>query len=616
MSTAPRSAVRRWLGRLWWLIDGTRRLVFNLVFLLILVAVLVALFTSGAPKLEDKTALVLNLRGPLVEQHAQGVRDAAFAQLAGEAPRSTQLRDVLTVLDAAARDPHITHAVLVLDEFQGGGMASLREVAAALQRFKASGKKLTAWSGHYEQAQYFLAAQADEVLLHPMGMVFVKGFGRYQNYYRDALDKLGISVNLVRAGTYKNFGEPFTLNGPSPETIEAMGYAYNGLWGSYVEGVEKARKLPAGTLMAVINDLPARLTAAGGDPAKLALSAKLVDGLKTRDELRQLMIERGAKGAEGKTFRQVAFDQYLARQKPALVGDAIGVVIAEGEIVDGRAPAGQVGGLSTADLIRKARDDKSVKAVVLRVNSPGGSAYASELIRRELELTRAAGKPVVVSMGDVAASGGYWISLATDELLADAGTVTGSIGVFTLLPSADKALEKIGVHTGGVTTTWLAGAGDPRRPLDPRFAELLQATINHVYSDFTTKAAQARKTTPDKIDAVAQGRVWTGAQAKERGLVDTLGGYADALKAAAKRAQLGENPRVVYIQPEPGRAERLLEWLSGSVHTSVGRWLDAQVAPGVAPVLREARRELGWVSELTEGRKPFAAVAHCLCSAP
>jgi protease-4 len=447
-----------------------------------------------------------------------------------------------------------------------------------------------------------------------MGMVFVKGFGRYQNYYRDALDKLGISVNLVRAGTYKNFGEPFTLNGPSPETIEAMGYAYNGLWGSYVDGVEKARKLPAGTLMALINELPARLTAAGGDPAKLALSAKLVDGLKTRDELRQLMIERGAKDAEGKTFRQVAFDQYLARQKPALVGDAIGVVIAEGEIVDGRAPAGQVGGLSTADLIRKARDDKSVKAVVLRVNSPGGSAYASELIRRELELTRAAGKPVIVSMGDVAASGGYWISLATDELLADAGTVTGSIGVFTLLP--DKALEKIGVHTGGVTTTWLAGAGDPRRPLDPRFAELLQATINHVYSDFTSKAAQARKTTPDKIDAVAQGRVWTGAQAKERGLVDTLGGYADALKAAAKRAQLGENPRVVYIQPEPGRAERLLEWLSASVHTSMSRWLDAQLAPGVAPVLREARRELGWVSELTEGRKPFAAVAHCLCSAP
>lgn len=614
--SAPRSAVRRWLGRAWWLIDGTRRLVLNLLFLLILAAVILALALSGPRALEDNTALVLNLHGPLVEQHAQGVRDAALSQLSGDAPKSTQLRDVLTVLDAAARDPQITRAVLLLDEFDGGGMASLREVAAALQRFRASGKKVTAWSGHYEQAQYYVAAHADEVLLHPMGMVFVRGFGRYQNYYRDALDKLGISVNLVRAGTYKNFGEPYTLNGPSQETIEAMGYAYGGLWGSYVDGVEKARKLPAGSVMAVINDLPQRLAAAGGDPAKLAVSAKLVDGLKTRDELRQLMIERGAKDAEGKTFRQVSFDSYLARQKPQAVGDAIGVVVAEGEIVDGRAPAGQVGGLSTSDLIRKAREDKSVKAVVLRVNSPGGSAYASELIRRELELTRAAGKPVVVSMGDVAASGGYWISMATDELMADAGTVTGSIGVFTLLPSADKALEKIGVHTGGVTTTWLAGAGDPRRPLDPRFAELLQSTINHVYADFTGKAAQARKTTPDKIDAVAQGRVWTGAQAKERGLVDTLGGYNDALKSAATRAQLGENPRVVIIQPEPGRAEQLLAWLNGSVREGLTDWLDTQAAPGVAPVLREARRELGWVSELTEGRKPFAAVAHCLCSAP
>jgi protease-4 len=614
--SAPRSAVRRWLGRAWWLIDGTRRLVLNLLFLLILVAVIVAFAMSGPRALEDNTALVLNLRGPLVEQHAQGVRDAALSQISGDAPKSTQLRDVLTVLDAATRDPKITQAVLLLDEFDGGGLASLREVAAALQRFRASGKKVTAWSGHYEQAPYFLAVHADEVLLHPMGMVFVKGFGRHQNYYREALDKLGISVNLVRAGTYKNFGEPFLLNGPSPETLEAMGFVYNGLWSSYVDGVEKARKLPAGSVMAIINDLPQRLAASGGDPAKLAMSAKLVDGLKTRDELRQMMTERGAMDAEGKTFRQVSFDSYLARQKPAAGGDAIGVVVAEGEIVDGRAPAGQVGGLSTADLIRKAREDNSVKAVVLRVNSPGGSAYASELIRRELELTRAAGKPVVVSMGDVAASGGYWISMATDELMADAGTVTGSIGVFTLLPSADKALEKIGVHTGGITTTWLAGAGDPRRPLDPRFAELLQSTINHVYSDFTTKAAQARKTTPDKIDAVAQGRVWTGTQAKERGLVDTLGGYADALKSAAKRAQLGENPRVVVIQPEPGRAEQLLAWLSGSVRESLSGWLDTQVAPGVAPVLREARRELGWVSEVTEGRKPFAAVAHCLCAAP
>ncbi|MBX3621568.1 MAG: signal peptide peptidase SppA [Rhizobacter sp.] len=615
---APRSAARRWFGRAWWLIDGFRRLVLNLLFLVIVAIVIVAIVTSGPPALQDNTALVLNLRGPLVEQHAAGVRDAAMAQLVGDAPRSTQLRDVLAVLDAAAQDPKIGRAVLVLDEFKGGGMASEREVAAALQRFRASGKKVVAWGGGYDQRQYYLAAQADEVYMHPMGMVFMQGFGRYQNYYRDALDKVGVSVNLVRVGTYKNFGEPFTLNGPSPESIEANGLLYNGLWSGYLDGVEKARKLPAGSVMAVINDLPQRLAAAGGDPGKLALASKLVDGLKTQDELRTLMIERGAKDDDGKTFRQVSFDDYLARQKPKLIGDAIGVVVAEGEIVDGRAPAGTVGGTSTAELIRKARNDKTIKAVVLRVNSPGGAVYGSELIRRELELTRAAGKPVVVSMGDVAASGGYWISMSADEVIADPGTITGSIGVFALLPTADKALEKIGVHTAGTTTTWLAGAGDPRLPPDPRFTALVQTAINQIYSEFTGRAAKARKTTPDKIDAVAQGRVWTGAQAKERGLVDTLGSYADALKSAARRAQLGDDPRVVYIQPEPDRAERLLEWLGGGVRAAVAEHLDTQLAPLAMPsaVAQDARRELGWLVEMTEGRKPYAAVTHCLCQQP
>lgn len=618
MSDSRFATPRRWFGRLWWLIDATRRTLFNLIFLLIVVVVIVALVTSGPPKLEDNTALVLNLRGPLVEQHPAGLRDAALAQLGGETPRSTQLRDVLTVLDAAAKDPKITRTVLVLDEFKGGGLAGLREVAAALQRFRASGKQVVAWGSGYDQRQYFLASHADEVLMHPMGFVYMQGFGRYQNYYRDALDKVGVSVNLVKVGSYKNFGEPFTANGPSPESIEANGFLYNALWATYTDGVETARKLPAGSVMAMINELPQRLTAAGGDPAKVALSSKLVDALKTKDELRQMMIERGAKDSEGKTFRQVSFDNYLARQKPQYIGDAVGVVVAEGEIIDGGAPAGTVGGSSTAELIRKARDDKSIKALVLRVNSPGGAVFGSELIRRELELTRAAGKPVVVSMGDVAASGGYWVSMASDEVMADPGTITGSIGVFALLPTADKALEKIGVHTAGTTTTWLAGAGDPRLPPNPRFTELLQTAINQIYSDFTLRAAQARKTTPDKIDAVAQGRVWTGAQAKERGLIDTLGGYREALKSAAARAKLADDARVVYIQPEPGRAERLLELLGAQAVQSLVARFDLQLTPiGVPhPVVQEARQELGWLADITDRRKPFAAITHCLCGQP
>jgi len=615
----PRFATtRRWFGRFWWLVDASRRTVVNLIFLLIVVVVVVAMVTSGPPKLEDNTALVLNLRGPLVEQHSAGLRDAALSQIQGEPPRSTQLRDVLTVLDAATKDPKITRAVLVLDEFKGGGLAGLHEVAAALQRFRASGKKLTAWGADYDQRQYYLAAQADEVLLHPMGMVFLQGFGRYQNYYRDALDKVGVSVSLVRVGTYKSFAEPYIANEPSKEAAEASSFLYNGLWNTYTEGVEKARKLPAGSVMAMINELPQRLAAAGGEPAKLALASKMVDGLKTKDELRQMMIERGAKDSEGKTFRQVSYDNYLARQKPQFIGDAIGVVVAEGEIIDGSAPAGMVGGASTAELVRKARDDKSIKAVVLRVNSPGGAVFGSELIRRELELTRAAGKPVVVSMGDVAASGGYWISMASDEVMADAGTITGSIGVFALLPTADKALEKIGVHTAGTTTTWLGGAGDPRLPPDTRFTELLQTAINHIYADFTGKVAQARKTTPEKIDAVAQGRVWTGAQAKERGLVDTLGGLRDALKSAAARAKLGDDARVVYIQPDAGRAERLLELLGGATAKAFVDSFDQRFAQSGVPgkVVQEARQELGWLVEITDGRKPFAAITHCLCKEP
>ncbi|MGY4831363.1 signal peptide peptidase SppA [Sphaerotilaceae bacterium SBD11-9] len=615
---APFATTRRWFGRFWGFVDASRRAVFNLIFLLVVVAVLIALFTSGAPRLEDNTALVLNLRGPLVEQSAAGFRDAAVAQLKGEPPRSTQLRDVLTVLDAAAMDPKISRAVLVLDDFKGGGMAGLREVAAALQRFRAAGKQVVAWGGSYDQRQYYLAAQANEVFLHPMGMVFLQGFGRHQNYYRDALDKLGVAVSVVRVGTYKSFAEPFIANEPSAAAAEADAFLYNGLWSTYTEGVETARKLPAGSVMAVINELPQRLAAAGGEAGKLALQSKLVDGLKTKDELRQMMIERGAKDTDGKTFRQVSYEAYLARQKPQLLGDAIGVVVAEGEIIDGPAPAGTVGGVSTAELIRKARDDKAIKAVVLRVNSPGGSVYGSEMIRRELELTRAAGKPVVVSMGDVAASGGYWISMASDEVLADAGTVTGSIGVFALLPTADKALDKLGVHTAGTTTTWLGGVGDPRLPPNPRFNELLQIAINQIYGEFTGKAAQARKTTPDKIDAVAQGRVWTGAQAKERGLVDTLGGYRDALKSAATRAKLPDDARVVFIQPEPGRAERLLDLLGGAAVQHLLATLDLQIAPLGVPsrVVQEARQELGWLVEMSEGRKPFAAITHCLCKEP
>lgn len=620
MSLNPFPPLRRGFGAFWRALDATRRAVFNLIFLLIVIAILIGIFGGGAKPLQEKTTLVLDLQGPLVEEAPGGVREAVLANVSGDVKKTVQLRDVLAVLDTAAKDKNVGAMVLLLDDLEGGGLASLREVAAGIERFRASGKKVTAWGSSYNQRQYLLASKADEVFVHPMGGVLLEGFGRYRNYYRDALDKVGVTVNLLKVGTYKSFAEPFIANGPSEAAAEADRYLNNGLWTTYTTDVEKARKLPAGAIMAAIDNLPQLLEATGGDIAKASLNAKLVDGLKTRDEIRQLMMTRGAKDADGNNFRQVGYSDYLARLHPAMVGDAVGVVIASGEIGDGVAPAGSIGGLSTSRLIRQAREDKAIKAVVLRIDSPGGSAFGSELIRRELELTRAAGKPVVVSMGNVAASGGYWISTSSDEVIADAATITGSIGVFAILPTAEKVIDKLGIHTAGAPTTWLADAGNPLRPLDPRFAQVIQGSINHVYGDFINIAAKARKTTPEKINEVAQGRVWTGLQAKDRNLVDRIGSYRDALASAAKRANLGADYRVAYIERETSTVDRVIGMFGAKAMASLG--LGEHVKLGLAATGLPPQAALGiasdlsWLSGITSERKPFMALTHCLCTDP
>ncbi|MCH8620854.1 signal peptide peptidase SppA [Undibacterium sp. TS12] len=611
-----------WIGKgfkyLWSALDFSRRVFFNLLILAVLIFIIINLFSGGVRKLEDKTALILDLKGTLVEQHANSPREALIAEARGDAKKTTQLRDVLAVLDQASKDPQINSVVLLLDDLGGAGLASLREITAAVDRFKASGKAVIAWGSSYDQRQYYLASHANEIYLHPMGTVMITGFGKYRNYYRDALDKFGVTVTVLKAGNFKSFGEPYVANAPSPEAAKADAYLYNGLWKTYTTDVEKARKLPEGAIMQGINDLGKLLKDAGGDIAKLAVNAKLVDGLKTRDELRELMIKRGVKDTQLKTFRQVPFEEYLARIKPKVFGDAVGVVIAAGEISEGMAPPGSIGGLSTSQLIRKAREDDSIKAVVLRVDSPGGSAFGSELIRRELELTRKAGKPVVVSMGDVAASGGYWISMAADEVIADEATITGSIGVIAILPTADKAADKLGVHTAGSPTTWLADPFNPLRPFNSRFAELLQSSIDHTYGDFTAKAAAARKTTPEKINEVAQGRVWTGTQAKERGLIDTIGNFGDALKSAATRGKLGNDYRISYIEREPSKFDRLLSIFDAKIASVVHEQFKlASATSGLPPAAAsQVLSDLTWLAEANKEGKGFTALTHCLCTAP
>lgn len=618
MSFSPLRLIGRGFKFLWRALDFGRRALLNFLLLCLLVLLAIGIFSGGAKKLEDKTALLLDFKGALVEQHAGSTREILLAEAQGDSKKTTQLRDILLVLDRAALDPKISSAVLLLDEMSGAGLPMLREVAAAIERFKASGKTVVAWGSNYDQRQYYLAAHANEVYLHPMGTVMMTGYGRYRNYYRDALDKVGITVNLLKVGTYKSFAEPFIANAPSPAATEAESFLYNAMWKTYTGDVEKARKLPAGAIMRTIDDLPQLLQATGGDVARFAQNAKLVDGLKTRDELRELMLKRGARDEHSKSFRQIAFEDYRAHQKTKQFGDAVGVVIAEGEISDGMAPPGSIGGLSTANLIRKAREDEQIKAVVLRVDSPGGSAFGSELIRRELELTRKAGKPVVVSMGNVAASGGYWISMAADEVIADAATVTGSIGVFAILPTADKAIDKIGVHTGGVTTTWLGDTFNPLRPLNPRFAEVMQSGINHIYAEFTGKAAAARKTTPEKIDAVAQGRVWTGQQALERGLVDKVGSYGDALQSAASRARLGKDYRISYIEREPSRLDRVFNLFGEAATKVLQDQFKLALAPSAMPpaAAQQIAGELSWLADLNKEGKGYMALTHCLCRVP
>ena len=627
-STSERKGIIGFLSRIYDALDWSRRFAMNMFFLLIVVILIVASSVPGGKVagVQDKTTLVLNISGRLLEQHTGNRGLAALTrQIDDDDEPETQLRDVVNVIDAAAKDPKIVRVLLLTDDLRSGGLASLREIAMAMDRFRAAGKDIVAWGTAYDQRAYFLASHAQQVYVHPMGMVMLEGFGGYRNYYRNALDKLGISANIVRAGKYKNFGETYVASAPSKETLESDKYLYDGLWEAYLGAVEPARKLAPGSIMKTINQIDELMVAAGGDAAKVAVDAKWADGIKTKDELRQLLIDKGEKDELNKTFRQVSFHNYLATVKPKQSGDAVAVVVMEGSIIEGNAPAGQVGGRSTAELLRKARNDDRFKSILLRVNSPGGSAIGSEYIRRELELAKKQGKPVVISMGDVAASGGYWVSMGADEVIADPATITGSIGVYGMLPTGEKAMEKLSINTGGYATTWLRENGyDPRRPVDARFVKLVQAGIDHIYSDFKAKAAASRKTTPEKIDEVAQGRVWTGKQAKDRALIDKLGFFTDAVKAAKSRGKLDEDAAVVYIEPEKTKIEKFLAAFGGAGAQAIAKLVDPSIFNGGLPGLnakeaRDIRRDLNWLSEISDashGGSPVRAIAHCLCADP
>lgn len=602
-------------------LDHTRRFTMNFLFVLILLLLFGAL-AGSVPKLAPKTALVIAPKGAIVEQYSVDPAERALNKFFGDPVRETQLRDILAGIDAAADDPMIDRIVIVPDRIELAGSATLREVGAALKRFRAKGKEVIAYGDGYDQRGYYLAAFADKVYLNPNpeGGVLLTGLARYRTYFKDAFDKVGIEARLFRVGEYKSAGEPYIRSNQSPEAREADQYWMQDVWQRYLADVAAERKLDAAKLAKQIDDSVAGVTAAKGDLAKLALDEGLVDELKTRDEVRAMLIEKGAKDDKEQTFRQIDLDGYMTHVNARELGiglPQVAVVVAQGEILPGDQPAGTVGGDSTSKLIRKAREDDKVKAVVLRVNSPGGAVFPSELVRREVELTRAAGKPVIASMGDLAASGGYWISMDADEIVANPSTITGSIGIFGLWFNIPKTMEKLGLNTDGSGTTWLAGAFDPTRPFDPRVGQLIQGVIDNGYRDFIGKVANARNKSTEDVDKIARGRVWTGAQAHERGLVDTLGTLDDAIAAAVKRASIGAQYKVRYMEKELSPFETMIVNASRS---QLAAWVrETGLSAPAALLPASARNELeGAIRLLQQTRsagKPFTVLAHCQCGA-
>jgi len=625
----PRNPIATFFVGLWDVMNFVRRLVLNLLFFgllflfLLVFVVAVGRGGGGAQPMQERTTLVLAPQGRLVEQYTTDPVSRALGRaLGGQDAGEVQLRDLLRAIEAARGDDKIERVLLRLDGLQPSGYASLRELAAALASLRESGKQVVAFSENLGQGQYLLAAQADEVYLDPMGSLLLQGIGRYRQYFRQGLqDKLGVDVHLFRVGEYKSAAEPYVLDAASAESKEADLFWMNDIWGRYLDDVAAARKLDRAELAAQIDQLAAGIEAAGGDVARHALELKLVDGLKTRQEVLDLLAERGvADEDEDLGFRNIGLGAYLQHlDRKALPLDKrpqVAVVVAEGEIIGGDQPAGRIGGESTAALLRQAREDDDVKAVVLRVDSPGGEVFASEQIRREVALLKQAGKPVVVSMGDLAASGGYWISMDADRIYADPSTITGSIGIFGLVPNFTRTLDKIGVHTDGVGTTRYAGAFDVTRPLDPDVARVIQAVIDKGYADFIGKVAEARQRKVEEIDAVAHGRVWSGAQALERGLVDAMGGLSDAVADAATRAGLEDGKfRLRYVEKDPSPLAQFMAGLAGS-RLAAALLDDSALARALlARTMPEAEAQLRFVEEAMRDRDgaPVKSLAYCFC---
>jgi protease-4 len=564
----------RLLGGTWRAIDSSRKVAVNLLFLAIVIALLVVVFSSDEPEIADTTALVVAPKGQLVEQLSAKSIEQMIDEARGAATPETLLKDVIDAIESGKEDDRVQVLLLDLSSFGGARLTKLQDVAEAIVDFKTSGKKVIATADMFGQDAYYLAAHADEILTHTMGAVMLEGYGRYRMYYKEGIDKLGLDVHIFKVGTYKSAVEPYLLDGMSDYAKEANREWLGDLWRIYLDDVAAARGIPAENLDDYAQNLPRFMAEADGDTTKAALDFGLADQALTRVETREYLIELVGEDEESHTYNQIAFNDYLKtvdddRFGHEAKGDRVGIVVARGTILDGTQPAGKIGGESTAALIRQARNDEDVKAIVLRVDSGGGSAFASEVIRRECEAARADGKPVIASMGSVAASGGFWISTSTDQIWAHPSTITGSIGIFGMIPTYQRPLaEHLGIHVDGISTAPLAGVRVDRE-LPPEVGDVIQGIIEHGYREFLQRVADSRGMTTEEVDKIAQGRVWSGTDAHELGLVDHLGDLDDAVAAAAELAELGDDYAVSFIEKEEEFKDKMIrEMLAQAMHAA------------------------------------------------
>ena len=615
------AALGRFFGGIGSFFDVIRK-VLHFIVLIIMFAILVALFSGGgSPRLPQSGALIINPDGPLVEQLAGDPVDRAFSELQGGPAAGHRVRDVVAAIDHAASNDSINSVVLRLERMAGGGLTKLQVVADALLRFRKTGKKVYAYGDYYTQGQYFLAAHADEVYVHPSGSVVLDGYGRYRSYYHEAIEKLKVDWNVFKVGEYKSFVEPYLRDDMSPEDKASSLVWLGQLWLSYQTGVTAARDLSAGAIDTYTETLAAKLRSNGGDIAKLALNAGLVDALWNRDAFRAHMQGIAGRDKKRNTFAFTTLNDYVlvnglgkAQVRPG--DDSVAVIVASGQILDGAQPSGSIGGDSLAKMIRDAAAKPELKALVLQIDSGGGSKFASEVIQRELLAWKRSDRPLVASMSGVAASGGYWIAMDADTIYASPNTITGSIGIGGFFPTFQRTLDQLGVHVDGVGTSRYSGAFRADRALDDDVKSVIQTITEHGYQQFITSVANGRNMAVADVDKIARGRVWSGLDAQRLGLVDELGTLNDAIAEAAQLANLGDSYGVRYVEKPLTVKEQLAMsfaakaelWFGDEIQAVAERNSWRQISDTFG--LTRLQDELTALSKFND---PHGVYAYCFC---